>query len=384
MKKIIGSKYTFGVRYQIEKREANSKEFKPVYKGHNLVLDSGLNLVASNVTSMLTRYLALGTGTGPTERDSSTTTCSRTGSTVTASGNFFEAGDVGRLIKWNTGEEAYILSFTSATEVETVDSGAIASDEFTIYYVDDNTLGSQTERSANYVSGGANNGTSQVSNVITHKRTFLSNVAGAPITFNEIGWSPLSGTGNLFSRDVISGGISLTAGDQLRVITELDITQGPATPSASSPSGIAGSVQVEGCGLTTVQSSGAGNGPAIGPFLEGVCEPAMASSNIYASAYSGALAAYNTNVNVYNAVGYRDTAVGETYVNGNFYRDVTRVFTTSQANGTLRSFGLCNFQSGAEWRSGLRFLSDSGVVKTSSQTLTLTMRWSWQRELVNT
>ena len=114
----------------------------------NLLLNSGLNYICSNGTGP--KYWAvesaLGTGTTPTVYDSEATTASASGTACTASSSFFTEGMVGMLIRWDSGEEAYIASRTSDTEV-VLDRSVTATGAFAVWAVNQTGLASHVRTS---------------------------------------------------------------------------------------------------------------------------------------------------------------------------------------------------------------------------------------------
>lgn len=365
----------------------DGREVGPRVPFRNLILDQGLDQYATNLSGNLTRYMAIGTGTDDTQRDSSTTTASRSGTTVTASAGFFVASDVGSLIKWDTGEEAYITSFTSSTVVETTDSGAIASDEFTIWHVDQTQLTSEQARSGNYSADGGANGSSESAGVVTHKRTHLSNAAAGALAIAEIGFSPVSSAGaNLFNRIKLASVVNLGIGDQLKCEINLELTQSPQTSTASNPADagdwtteLDGNIQIEGYGLSAVPSSG---GFVTGSMdLSGnALEPSHASRGLMWSE-SDALNSYGTAKQLATGTVDAVTATLSTYSNGDFFRDKTLSWGTGAGNMTFQSLLLGNLQTFNY--AALRQLMTASATKDSDHTLDAVFRLTWGRTLTN-
>ena len=200
----------------------------------NLILDQGLNAVAGTAWANCFSYAAVGTGTRPTKRDSGTTTFTLAANVIAANANFFQADDVGRLFKFDSGEEVYITGVTDQTHAACVYAGTVASAQGTIWYVNDTGLQAEVNRTNKCVAGAANNGCSYNAGTYTLKRTFIFDAVAAAVTFNEIGWSSSGSAGNnLFGRDVISGGDSLSAGQQYKVVVRLLVTCSPVVATAS-------------------------------------------------------------------------------------------------------------------------------------------------------
>ena len=87
--------------------------------------------------------LAVGDGAVEVKDDSGAVTASQSGATVTASGSFFAAGDIGDLIVWDSGETARVTGYTDATHVTVAASQTVASAEFAIWRVQRYALGNE-------------------------------------------------------------------------------------------------------------------------------------------------------------------------------------------------------------------------------------------------
>ena len=157
----------------------------------------------------------------------------------------------------------------------------------------DTQLGAEVKRTGTYLTGAGNCDTIIVGQVVTLRRTFDFTAEAAPVNYTELGWSGSASAGaNLFSRCLISGGtVSVLAGQQLRVVYDLQVTVGPVGVQTSSltvsgwpvspATGTSGSWRVYKPAISTVTTSGAPSG-------QGFFEP---SSSIAAewTAHSGTL-----------------------------------------------------------------------------------------------
>lgn len=216
---------------------ATGREVAALPRKRNLILDAGLDLVAAERWQDCIRYAAAGSGATPTRRDSGAITVARAGSTLTASAGFFVPADAGRLFKFNTGPEVRVSAYVSPTQVTTSTSGTIAAAAGTLWSVNQTGLDSELERTNTYGTGGADNsvtvdpGTGR----LTQRRTFIFPAETALRTYREVGWSPehLSGN-NLFGRDVLPGaGLTLAAGQQLKIVLDLVLTLELLAPEAA-------------------------------------------------------------------------------------------------------------------------------------------------------
>jgi len=348
---------------------------------HNLLLDGGLDLVASDNLMDLFRYAVVGTGSTPTNRDSASTTFTRSGTTVTANANFFEAADVGRLLKFDSGEEMYITAFTSATEVTVDTGGTLSASEGTVWYV--NEVGHETEskRTATYGSDSGDNGRSVSGNIITNKRTYIFSAEVGAVTYTEIGWSNVSTpSAQLFGRDLIAGGgDSLSAGQQYKVIFQLQTTLSPVDPTAVSDVGnngfnTAGTFCFEYLfrGLGYVSSTGAATYD--GSNENSVPEPKNNHEVSYADATFTQLSGLSTSFGTPGSTILAMTA--QSYTSGSFTRTYVATASISQWNDSI--YGLIF---GSQRLSSVLFTT--AQTKDSDHKLTVTYRWTWGRTLVN-
>lgn len=242
---------------------------------NNLILDQGLNGLATRSWQASFAYCAAGTGNTPTQYDSGATTASQTTTTVTASANFFNglpANGVGMLIRWDSGETAKITAYTSPTQVTVSNSATVGSGLFTVYAVNQTSLTTEARRSTSYLTGAGNCGTSIVDNIITMKRTYefaaVTDPGGENIAELGFSWDADDDPdgNNLFSRVLIAGGaITVAQTFQLRVIYELAVTVEPDTAQART-------VPITGWlnQVRTTTITGAGSGGTPGTYALGV------------------------------------------------------------------------------------------------------------------
>lgn len=349
----------------------------------NLILDTGLNEAATRDFWLCFAACAIGTGTNPVRRDSGNITFSRSGNTVTASQAFFESGDVGRILKWDSGTEAYITQFNSSTEVLTSSTGTVAAAEGTIYYVNRTQLQTQTKRTSTTISdsGASGNTWNGTTGVFEMWRTFQHSAETSPVTIREVGWSWGASTENLFGMELLAGGgVSLATGQQLRVEVRLRVTLAPLD-SQSGPT-------VTGTAVSWTQRLRhvAMRGPT--SYLNPVLEPSRAGKLIITSAYSHTAPVFPANssqVLTPNTQNYRANFTAATYVTGSFMRDYSVTIAPTDWNGNFRYCGLGeedpNVTGGHFLAHG--WLADADVTKTNMQQLTFTVRKSWGRVLQN-
>lgn len=362
---------------------SDGTEFKRVERKKNLVLDQGLDNVAAYSYATLTRYCHRGTGTNPFIRDSGSVTFTVASGTVTASSNFFEAGDTGRLLKLDSGEE-YYLTYVSATQCTVTGADAAAS-EGTIYYVNRTTLQTETDRTLTCrTSAGDNersyNGTFRQ---FTYRRSHLFPAESGSITYQEIGWGPVNTTA-LFSGLVLSGGgDSLVAGQQYLVISELIITPTPteSTPAPDVGSGgwntegdinIESQTSIPSRAFSTIDSSGA-------PTGTGVVEPYVPSEIAALGATFTLVTPMGTaDIGAPAGTVWKAASLGS-YAPSQFYIDKVATFGVSEANMTWHGVG--HFAPSTNRILSLKF--DTPQVKDDEHTVIVVFRFSWQRVLVN-
>jgi len=206
----------------------------------NLILNQGMDNFASNDLADLYLYAVAGTGTTPTSDDSGATTASQTLTTVTLAGGAFTltdtATDAGKMIKWDSGQEARIVTVSSSTVAVVTPSQSVGSGEFTVYRTNQTGLTTEVKRSNTYFTGAGNCGVTYDDSTgrISGFRTYDFSTEVGSVTYNEIGFSVVATVAsNLNIRIKLTSGIALTVGQQLRVKYTLSITQSPAVSAAT-------------------------------------------------------------------------------------------------------------------------------------------------------
>lgn len=338
----------------------------------NLILDGGLDMVANTVWASCFTHCAVGTGTRPTKRDSGSVTFSRSGSEVTSSASFFEAQDVGRRLKFDTGEEMRITAYTSTTAVTVDASGTLPAAEGTVWYTNEAGHEDEKQRTAAVQTGPGKTGTLLSGPTVTMQRTWLFPPESGPVTYREIGWAP-GASGALFGRDLIPGvGDSLIAGQQYKVAVELSVTVGPyaARPSTSA--------EVQGLPVT---------------FEEKLCNWGVAWVNednsidtTLASTEPSSLVRFGleqrsafSNWNTAPTCFHHISGVNESYTPGSFRRRKSASWGPTQANDTWRQILLATPTSAF----GLEIMSSAPWVKANTHILRVAVDIAWGRTLVN-
>ncbi|MFW6217511.1 MAG: hypothetical protein ACOC4K_00810, partial [Verrucomicrobiota bacterium] len=161
---------SLAVRYGLAVLSPDGSE-RRIAQRRNLIMDSGLDRLASTLLCNCFRWAAYGDGTTPTKRDSGTVQIGFAGGVATSNAVFFEPDDVGRLIKLDSGEEAYVTGFTDNQTVSISNADTVTAGEGTIWYVDQTALANELAVTNSYSSNSGDNGTSYFDGVVTHKRT---------------------------------------------------------------------------------------------------------------------------------------------------------------------------------------------------------------------
>lgn len=217
----------------------------------NLILDQGLDKVATVYFANLFTACAAGTGTAPTTiRPSATATAS--GTNLTASAPTFSNTDLDSDIRFDTGQYAKIQSVTDPQHITLFTPLSVSTaTAFTILRTNEAILSNEVKRTVKYSQVPAANQTVDLIGTLRLQRTFLFDPETSTTTYTEIGFSDLGVPGpNLFSRILlanpltVNGPIAALPAQQLQVTYQLsigfDYGQGPGVFfSGSTPTTIA-------------------------------------------------------------------------------------------------------------------------------------------------
>lgn len=365
------------------------------YRPH-LILDSGMDKVASTRWAPCFSGFLIGNAVSPTpvRRDSNLVTISASGTTATASGNFFEAGDVGRIIKWDDidGTERYISAYNSPTDVTLSSAATVAATTAVIWYVNVSALDANVAQTRSFGVDTGDNDSSFSGNVLTMKRTMIGSALAGATTVTEIGFSNNQTNSDLFDRDVISGGFPLSAGDQPLAEVNLILTFDPSTPLAVGDVGTgcdtSGTLQYQGFNFGTSGTSGSyissvgSNGSNVGDGTNQNAEPSLYTRLcIFTSDFTQSAFAPGTSL---SPAGSFQLPIGQNilqaYSAGSFYRDTLHNLLVGDAIGTIYGLGFMNNAGNGCWGT-LKFTTP--FTKDGTQVLNLRTRKSWSRTLVN-
>jgi hypothetical protein len=197
----------------------------------NLILDQGLNKVATVQFNQLFAACAIGTDTSPTTiRPAALARI--TAQTVQTTAPTFSNADLDSDIRFDTGEYFKIQSVTDPqTAIVFPPGGSIATNEpFTILRTNQTILGNEIKRTVTCLQVPNANRTIDNTGTLVFQRTFIFPPETTTITYTEIGFSDISTPGaNLFSRILlaapvtVSGPVAELGGQQLQVTYQLSI-----------------------------------------------------------------------------------------------------------------------------------------------------------------
>lgn len=377
---------------------ATGKVLKEYPPQKNLVLNQGLDQVATNYWADLMLYCSAGTGVTPTSDDSGTTTATQAGTGVTLSGGSFTftdtATDAGKVIKWDTAEEATIVTVTNPTTVVVSNSASISAGEFTVYRTNQTQLTTQLKRTSTYLTSAPYCQSTLTSNVYKNRRTYDFTAEVGTVNYTEValGWSN-TGSTTIFSRILLASPVAVGAGQQFRVTYEMQLTLLPASASAATaiingwPVAPAlttdGDQAIQYIGLSQVTSSSGStgfydNGRTANEPAEGTNIGIFLATNATAPSSLGSAVNRTTGAEVVSAT-------KASYIAGSYYIDKTATFPVGSGNGSAwRSMGFGPYSAGFYHPysgTSMVFVFDEAQTKLNTHTLTLTWRFSWSRVL---
>jgi hypothetical protein len=350
---------------------------------NNLILDQGINRYFQDSGSLLesiSTYNAIGTGTTAVVTDSGAVTATTSGlsTTITSSSSFFTAGMVGQLIKFDSGEERYIQSQTGTACVVTAAVNIASPTLFAVWAVNQTGLATEVKRTANYLTGTGNCGTTDVGNVRTLRRTYDHTAEVSNTNYTESGWSWTSTAGNnLFSRVLISGGsVTVLIGQQLRMVYDLVITSGPAVSTAGTWAitgwPVAPATTVDGDYIVNSHiSGGVSTSGNVSPSA--IVSPSNGQTIILGT--GSTLPPFGSSYSAGTSVP-SNTSTVLAYTLGSFTRTWQGVFNLTTGNAT-------NWRGIALQVGAFVFVFDQAQTKANTRTLTVRVSISMSRPLTN-
>lgn len=368
----------------------------------NLIVNNGMDEVSNRTWVSCMSNASAGTGTTATSLDSGVITATQAGSAVSASAPIFvtggpPTGDVGNYIKWDNGDERRITAVTDTQNVTVTptspNANGGAAGQFTIYRTNQTGLFGEAKRTSTYLTGIPNSYSYVVGNVIHHRRTYDFSVEASLVNYTEVGlaWAA-SGANTHFARIVLPGPVAVQAAQMLRVVYDLALTVFPTTGNALTGIitgwAVNATEQWQMFGLGNVDPN---NGASNTTFdASATCnEPSVGSSGnalLAITSDSSALSTFNTTpVDRTSGQIFSGQLVLVGYSAFSFFRDKSITIAAGSATSTqIRSIVVGSNQAGVgrEYRNyGYGLLLASNQTKTAGQSLVLTFRYTWSRNL---
>lgn len=371
----------------------------------NLILNRFMErLYANTYVSNFTAACA-STGTTPVAEDSGATTASQTTTTVTLSGGSYvftnTSTDENKIIKWDSGEMARIVSVSSPTSIVVTPSQSVGSGQFTVYNTQQVGMSNKSdeERTVTYLTGSGNCGTNLSGNVVTHTRTYdfpiRANNDRVSTPYAEVGWSEdsnkaTSSGDTINSRVVLLTPVAVATGEQLRVKYSVIITISPTTSTAfSAITGWGASSN----GVLAIQKAALGQilttGVAANFYTSGNPLEPSHTSTFFVSDSSAGLAVFPANPSdrsgsVQASVSMTKSATPSFSDEANYpqpntlFHDKIATFPAAAANQTIRSMHIAasNLQGANVVFSAIM---DANQLKDSLHSLTISVRYTYTR-----
>lgn len=369
----------------------------------NLILNNGLAHIASDTWANAFTSAVAGTSSTANTTDSGATTATSdaAGNVTLAGGSFTFAGgsaDVGNIIQWDNGTEGRLVTTATGTSatITPAPGVTVSASHFILFRTNRTSLVAESKRTNTYLTGAPNCQSSRTGNVLSLRRTYDFSAESGSVSYNEVGvaWdNTLNAANTTFARIVLSVPISLTIGQQLRLVYQLNIALSPTSLQSGSASvsgwpvapsvNTNGSFQMQYIGMSNVSTSGASSF-----FDAGVrCnEPSSigTSSALFITVDSQApntFAAAPPNRGVTDFIGASIVNADTTGVSMFQSKQVT--WATGAVNGTSwRTIGVGdNVSSDPGVNTGFVFVFTQSQSKANTQTLTLAFKFTWSRTL---
>jgi hypothetical protein len=427
-------------RYCVQVVDSNTNEIISDYGWHkNLILNTGMDGIASHVLSSVSSVGICGTGSRPNYITSSI-------QTITQSGNFIGLVDYSYFTSFTQSliGANNTMSYSSivvpgdlivdqdfSQSVVTLVSGSIlyvsgsgqtfsTPKTFTIWKTSQTRFHGESKRSITYLIGfndtsSWNCGSVISGSTVTMRRTYTFAAEVSSQSYAEVGCSwDSTANGAVFSRVVLPQTISLSPAQQLRLIYDLVVSynyNGPVTKSINisgwpvfPSTTTSGTESMENFLPPTVNSNGLASG--VGPFTDGLYALDPSSINVvnsvghlspfYIFASTVSASVFTGSIGFGTAAAsrpgdYGNTGIAVSYITGTYTLVKSAYLTIYQATSSnimTIGFGMDYTLGGSEPvapydQNGqcMIFVFDQPQTKTSLQTLTLGWRWSWSRVL---
>jgi hypothetical protein len=384
---------------------------------HNLILNSGMEMVATNAWVKCISNCYAGTSSTSNYKDSGTDTAASD-----ASGNVTSVGATvdfttfanGDCILWDDGSQGRITSRPTAntcTIVPAPGGSGISSGFFTVLKTSNRKLYANTAHNSSLLPNSPNSIAQRIGNLLTSRFTFDFPSEVGPVTYNEIGLTANSGTPasnpDMFSRIVLPAPVILGVGDSLRVIYQLQLTVAqtdpvPVTPTISgwpvapaiTTSGTFALVEV---GLSAANTAATSSANAVTSFSASSQlsnEPSSIAGNYYfwvdktrlgfgfswPSPGTDRSATRLLSDYEQGAISHQDFSALTYFV----VKEATWAIATANVDswGNVKAVGFgYSFFTEPSIRCGSYFEFDQDQTKTNVQKLTLRFKYSWSRVL---
>lgn len=364
----------------------------------NLILNQGMDQVASMYWAELFMYCSAGTGTTSTSDSGGATEAVQSGFDITLTGGLFTftstAVDAGKIIKWSTGEETVIATVVSPTTATAALYGFASSGQFTVYKANQTQLENKLKVSVSWPSEDFLCKTTLDGSVYKMQRTYDFTPEVSTVSYTEIGmgWSQVSDT-CLFSRVRLASPVTVTATRFLRVSYELQLTLSPSTTQIATAniSGwpIAPATKTGGytawqlIGLSCVSNTGAVAAWDSGMYAN---EPSSSTDvGVFLSTVADSPASFGSCVDRHNGSDNFVATTSAVYTPGSYTLQKTGLFDAANGNGTgWISMGYGAHKPSDYWASNRTtcvFVFYMAQTKVIAHTLSLAYRFSWSRTL---
>jgi hypothetical protein len=397
----------------------------------NLILNQGMEALTSltyqgvmgiafNGSGVRPNYIYAGASTGSLASSTVTLTPSANPgdglqSFVAASSGYSAAASVGDMIKFDNGNEYRITNVGGATTLTVTPTGTEASvQSFTLWKTSQVGLQSPVHVAG---SGGASGGSpaygsswftgtgycgtqTTIENVTGQRRTWDFAYETSSVTFTEVGvgWpangntaNPTFTQANVFSRVVLPNTLSLTSGQKMRLIYELDVAFLPYTASTG---GFPMTASITNWPVSPATDTGAryntqyfliqeintnGNASTAGnSVLEPASTPYCFVSTYSSSVLNASGAGTNRQGSYHDYVGIESQ---DPYTPLSFTRYKNYTFPTTTVSSNIRCMGLGYTQGNPATGNAFVVQFNQNQTKTNVQTLSLTWIYTWGRVL---
>ena len=406
----------------------------------NLILNAGMDQIASKPFAELTCCCIIGTGSAETRKTSNpdvtnytsgsgydanlyNTLVYRVGSFVSFSdvnvtASIITTSDIGRIIKIENDGNYLISSRTNSLTCSvlnidgTVPTGSSYNNDYSIHFVEQISMSAELFRigkstdvysfpSSSYGSYyNYSNGTTINNGTVIHTRSFLLNSLPYDIVVREVGfsWSPLPNINKLFSRIRLTSGpsgsaVNLTTGQNLVVLYELDVEMSPYIATSSSlslsSSNVSGLIQLESYGISKINSNGLtsyyddgyhGNEPYFNnqTSVFGLPSTSYGRLFIYTSSDSSSFSSWGTNISRTSNLVTRSIDYISSYTSGTYNLKKIATFSDVESiNSNLRTIGI-----GVNTNKNLlSFITDTPQNKQNGYLFSISQSFNWSRGL---